>query len=173
MLYNAKLLTEAVRRRVSRSLPPLPAWLETHAEALWTKQAERARFPSSTGRVPWLRDWASRQMEAVTADGKMSQTSTSASARPRLGRAGVRRALALLREPHDGRRAPVAQRRADALLGAGAVVVSVPWDEWAREDQASRRRGSANARRRGSPSSGRLLLLLLLRATADRRDRVR
>ena len=140
MLYNAKLLTEAVAPRVARSLPPLPAWLETHAEALWTKQAEKgtvSEFQRDVSRR--LRDLGvAHEMEAVTADGKMSADIDIPLPRGRGSVAlecdgpshfCVNRTMGAVPLSRNGVR--------DALLGArGKTVVSVPWDEWAtREDR--------------------------------------
>ena len=183
MLYNAKLLTEAVAPRVARSLPPLPAWLETQAEALWTKQAEKgtvSEFQRDVSRR--LRDLGvAHEMEAVTADGKMSADIDIPLPRGHGSVAlecdgpshfCVNRTMGAVPLSRNGVR--------DALLGArGKTVVSVPWDEWAtRED-----RGVATAWLRerleaagvigmassssssSSPSEGATL--------TDRRDRVR
>ena len=140
MLYNAKLLTEAVAPRVARSLPPLPAWLETQAEALWTKQAEKgtvSEFQRDVSRR--LRDLGvAHEMEAVTADGKMSADIDIPLPRGRGSVAlecdgpshfCVNRTMGAVPLSRNGVR--------DALLGArGKTVVSVPWDEWAtREDR--------------------------------------
>ena len=140
MLYNAKLLTEAVAPRVARSLPPLPAWLETQAEALWTKQADEgtiSEFQRDVSRR--LRDLGvAHEMEAVTADGKMSADIDIPLPRGHGSVAlecdgpshfCVNRTMGAVPLARNGVR--------DALLGArGKTVVSVPWDEWAtREDR--------------------------------------
>jgi hypothetical protein len=140
MLYNAKLLTEAVAPRVARSLPPLPAWLETQAEALWTKQADEgtvSEFQRDVSRR--LRDLGvAHEMEAVTADGKMSADIDIPLPRGHGSVAlecdgpshfCVNRTMGAVPLSRNGVR--------DALLGArGKRVVVVPWDEWAvREDE--------------------------------------
>ena len=142
MLYNAKLLAEAVAPRVALSLPPLPAWLETQAETLWTKQAERgtvSEFQRDVSRR--LRDLGvAHSVEAKTEDGKMSADIDIPL--PGLGfhlsvalecdgpsHFCVNRTMGAVPLSRNGVR--------DALLGArGKRVVVVPWDEWAvREDE--------------------------------------
>ena len=140
MLYNAKLLTEAVAPRVARSLPPLPAWLETQAEALWTKQADEgtvSEFQRDVSRR--LRDLGvAHEVEAATADGKMSADIDIPLPRGHGSVAlecdgpshfCVNRTMGAVPLSRNGVR--------DALLGArGKRVVVVPWDEWAvREDE--------------------------------------
>jgi hypothetical protein len=143
MLYNAKLLAEAVAPRVARSLPPLPAWLETQAEALWTKQAERgtvSEFQRDVSRR--LRDLGvAHSVEAKTEDGKMSADIDIPLPEANSGHLSValecdgpshfcvNRTMGAVPLSRNGVR--------DALLGArGKRVVVVPWDEWAvREDE--------------------------------------
>ena len=140
MLYNAKLLAEAVAPRVARSLPPLPAWLETQAEALWTKQADEgttSAFQRDVSRR--LRDLGvAHALEAKTEDGKMSADIDIPLPGGDLSVAlecdgpshfCVNRTMGAVPLSRNGVR--------DALLGArGKTVVSVPWDEWAtREDR--------------------------------------
>lgn len=143
MLYNAKLLAEAVAPRVARSLPPLPAWLETQAETLWTKQAERgtvSEFQRDVSRR--LRDLGvAHSVEAKTEDGKMSADIDIPLPEANSGHLSValecdgpshfcvNRTMGAVPLSRNGVR--------DALLGArGKRVVVVPWDEWAvREDE--------------------------------------
>jgi len=143
MLYNAKLLAEAVAPRVARSLPPLPAWLETQAEELWTKQAERgtvSEFQRDVSRR--LRDLGvAHSVEAKTEDGKMSADIDIPLPEANSGHLSValecdgpshfcvNRTMGAVPLSRNGVR--------DALLGArGKRVVVVPWDEWAvREDE--------------------------------------
>ena len=140
MLYNAKLLAEAVAPRVVRSLPPLPAWLETRAEALWTKQADEGTVSSFQRDVSRrLRDLGvAHAVEAKTEDGKMSADIDIPLPSGRLSVAlecdgpshfCVNRTMGAVPLSRNGVR--------NALLGArGKRVVSVPWDEWAvREDE--------------------------------------
>ena len=143
MLYNAKLLAEAVAPRVARSLPPMPAWLDTQAEALWTKQAERgtvSEFQRDVSRR--LRDLGvAHSVEAKTEDGKMSADIDIPLPEANSGHLSValecdgpshfcvNRTMGAVPLSRNGVR--------DALLGArGKRVVVVPWDEWAvREDE--------------------------------------
>ena len=140
MLYNAKLLAEAVAPRVARSLPPLPAWLETQAEALWTKQADEgttSAFQRDVSRR--LRDLGvAHALEAKTEDGKMSADIDIPLPGGDLSVAlecdgpshfCVNRTMGAVPLSRNGVR--------DAMLSArGKTVVSVPWDEWAvREDE--------------------------------------